>query len=296
MIYDLIIIGMGPAGMNAAIYAKRNGLNVLMLEKNMPGGMLNYISEIDNYLGFSSISGSDLAMKFYEHIKSLDIPFKLKEVIEIIDEKETKRIITKDEEYICKNIIIATGRKSKLLGLPNEKELIGKGISFCALCDGMFFKGKTVAVIGGGNSALEEALHLAKLCEKVYLIHRREEFRADIEPQEKVNEKENIQVILNTEIKAINEENNRLKSLTLSNNEELEVSGLFIYIGYEPNINLIKKLVETDRKEYIIVDEKFKTSCDGIYAIGDIIKKDCYQIVTAISEGAIAAINISDEV
>ena len=295
MIYDLIIIGMGPGGMSAAIYAKRNGLNVLLLEKNMPGGITNYTSEVDNYLGMPNVKGPELAMKFFEHIKSLEIPYKLKEVTNIIDEGKTKKIMTKDEEFICKKIIVATGRSPKLLGLPNEIELSGKGISRCALCDGMFYKDKVVAVIGGGNSALEESIHLAKLCSKVYLIHRRDEFRAEATIQDRIKEKENIEIIYNTEVIKINEENGRLKSVTLSNNEELKTSGLFIYIGYNPNTEVLKDVVAIDENGYIEVDERYETTVKGIYAIGDIILKDYYQIIIAASEGAKAAINISNE-
>jgi len=296
MIYDLIIIGMGPAGMSAAIYAKRNGLNVLLLEKNIPGGLTNYTSEIDNYLGLPNTKGPELANKFLEHIKFLEIPYQLKEVTSIIDEGETKKIITKDNEFICKKIIVATGRSPKLLGLPNEIELTGKGVSRCALCDGMFFKDKIVAVIGGGNSALQESLHLAKLCSKVYLIHRRDEFRAEINVQDRIKEKENIEIIYNAEVIKINAENERLKSITLNNNQELEISGLFIYIGYNPNTHLLKDIVDIDENGYVKVDEKFETSVKGIYAIGDIILKDYYQLILAASDGAKAAINISNEV
>ena len=175
MIYDLIIIGMGPAGVSAAIYTKRAGLNVLCLDRAMIGGYVNYIDRVENYPGVL-MSGPDLAFKFYEHIKELDIEYLNKEVVSVVD-GDVKQVMIVDSEYLCKNVLIATGRIPRKLGLDNEEELEGKGISHCALCDGAFYKGKTVAVVGGGDSALQETLYLSNLCEKVYLIHRREEFK-----------------------------------------------------------------------------------------------------------------------
>ena len=295
MVYDLIIIGMGPGGMNAAIYAKRNGLNVLILERSAPGGLLNYTSEIDNYIGLPSVKGTELAKKFFEHIKMLEIPYKLKEVLNIENLNDNKKVITASEEFICKSIIIATGRTPKLLGLPNEQELIGRGISRCALCDGMFFKGKDVAVVGGGNSALEESLHLANICNKVYIIHRRDLLRGENILQDKVNNKDNIEIIYNSEVTKINEENGILKNIEINNEQKLDVSGLFIYIGYTPAVSFVNDLLETNENGYIKVNSRFETNIKGIYAIGDIIEKDYYQIVTATSDGAIAAINISND-
>ena len=294
--YDLIIIGMGPAGMSAAIYAKRNGLNVLILESVMPGGLVNNSSEVDNYLGFYNTSGPDLVEKFTSHIKSLDINYKIKEVSEIINLKDIKKIITKDEEFLCKFIIIATGRSPKLLGLPNELNLLGRGISRCALCDGMFFKDKDVAVIGGGNSALEETLHLANICKKIYLIHRRDSLRGENILQDRIKSKENIEILYNSEVTKINDENELLKSIEINHEKEINIQGMFVYIGYVPKIDFAKGLVETNEAGYIKVNGEYETSTKGIYAIGDIIDKDYYQIVTAVSEGAIAAINISKKI
>lgn len=292
-IYDLIIIGMGPAGMSAAVYAKRNGLEVMLLEKKIPGGLVNNSSEVDNYLGFPDISGPELVEKFLYHIKSLDIPYKIKEVINIKIKKNIKKVMTKNEEFLTKNIIVATGRSPRTLGLPNELELIGKGISHCALCDGVFFKNKAIAVVGAGNSALEETLHLSTLCNKIYLINRNDDLRGDEILQEEIKEKKNIEIIYNSKVTKINEENGFLRSIEISGKKELDVSGMFIYVGYEPKIDFIKDKVETNAAGYIKVNSKFETNIDGIYAVGDIIAKRHYQIIVAASDGAKAAINIS---
>lgn len=293
MVYDLIIIGAGPAGISAGVYVYRNGLNVLILEKGMPGGLLNITAEVANYPGNKVISGPDLAMNFYEHLKEVGVPYKSKEVLGIKDNGNTKTIITKDEKLECKYVLIATGRRPRTLGLDNEKELLGNGISNCALCDAHFFKGKEVAVVGAGNSALEEALHLANVVKKVYIIHRRDELRGDALLQEQVKTNDKIEVIYNAQISSINPKDGKLKSLSLTNDTELEVSGLFVYVGYEPAIDFVSELVDTNLAGYILVDNNYETSCKGIYAVGDIISKKVYQIVTATSEGAVAAVNIS---
>lgn len=293
MVYDLIVIGAGPAGISSCIYAKRSGLNVLCIDKAMPGGYLNFIDRIDNYPGFSFISGPDLAFKFYEHFKSLDIPFINKVVVDIIP-GEVKKVITKDSEYLSKYVIIATGRVSVNLGLEHEEELIGKGISHCALCDGFLYKDRDVAVVGGGESALQEALYLSNICRKVYLIHRRDKFSIDTDIVNKVNEKENIIKMMNSTVNKLNVINNRLSSI-LVNDSLLEVDCMFTYIGYKPGTKFATSLNITDDKGYILVDSKYQTKEKGIYACGDIIKKDVYQIVTAVSEGCIAATSIVNE-
>lgn len=294
MIYDLIIVGMGPAGVGSAIYAKRAGLNVLCLDKAMIGGYLNYIDRIDNYPGLYGISGPDFAFKLYEHIKELDIEFKNKEVVSIID-GDVKEVITTNEKYLCKKVIIATGRKSRELGLDNEKELLGKGISHCALCDGAFYKDKRVAIVGGGDSALQEALHLSNIAKEVYLIHRNDEFRAFPNLIDKLDNKNNIVKLMNTNIVSLNSSEGKLKSLELDNGKMLDVDGLFVYIGFVPGTEFAKKLGITNKDGYIIVNEKYETKISGIYAVGDIIFKDVYQVTTAVAEGAQAVINITGE-
>ena len=290
MIYDLIIIGMGPAGVSAAIYAKRAGLNVLCLDKAMIGGYVNYIDKVENYPGMI-MSGPDLAFKFYEHIKELDIEFVNKEVISVLDD-EVKKVVTSDTEYLCKNVLVATGRVPRKLGLKNEDLLEGRGISHCALCDGSFYKGKTIAVVGGGDSALQETLYLSNLCEKVYLIHRRDEFRVTGSLLEKVQDKDNIVRVMNTNIIELEIEDEKLHSILLDSGDELEVDGLFIYVGFVPGTKFADDLKITDDEGYIIVDNRFESKRKGIYAVGDIIKKDIYQISTAVGDGAVAAINI----
>ena len=293
MIYDLVIIGMGSAGVSAAIYAKRAGLNVLCLDKAMIGGYVNYIDRIENYPGMI-MSGPDLAFKFYEHIKELDIEFINKEVLSVID-GDVKKVVTNDCEYLSKYVLVATGRVPRKLGLDNEEELEGKGISHCALCDGAFYKGKTIAVVGGGDSALQETLYLSNLCEKVYLIHRREEFRVTGSLLERIQDKDNVVRIMNTNISCLESKDGKLSSILLDSGDELEVDGLFVYVGFVPGTDFANELEITDENGYIIVDKHFESKLKGIYAVGDIIKKEVYQVSTSIGEGAQAAINIIEK-
>ena len=294
MKYDLIIVGMGPAGITAAIDAKRSGLNVLVLEKSMPGGLLNYMDNIDNYPGEVNISGSDLAFKMFEHLKSLKVDYKFKNVERIILEDNLKKVIISDDEYyFTKTVIIATGRTPKKLGLANEEELFGKGISSCAICDGPLYKDQVVAVVGGGNSAVSEAIYLSNTCEKVYVIHRRESLRADDKLVKCLDKKNNIEIIYNSNITAIDKENGRIKSITINDKDKIDIACLFTYIGFVPMTSFVNTLNILDDNGYILVDNNYETKVKGIYAIGDIIKKDIYQIITSCGEGAIAAINAS---
>ena len=292
--YDIIIIGMGISGITAAIYAKRSNLNVLIIDKSMPGGLLNGIDRISNYPGLVNIKGSDFALNLFKQIQDLKVDYKLEEVIKLGVTEEIKKVITKNAEYSTKNIIIATGRKPKFLGLDNEKDLLGRGLSTCAVCDANFFKGKPVAVVGAGNSALQESLYLANIASKVYILNRREGFRGDDALVEKVKNKDNIEIKYNVNIKNINEIENKISSVLLANDELLEVSGVFIYIGFLPNNDLVKDLDIINSDGYILVDEKFETSIPGLYAIGDIIKKDIYQLVTAASDGATVIYNLDN--
>lgn len=294
MIYDLIIIGMGPAGVSSAIYAKRAGLNVLCLDKAMIGGYLNYIDRIDNYPGLYGISGPDFAFKLFEHVNSLNIEFKNKNVVSIID-GEVKKVITDNEEFLCKNIIISTGRSARRLGLENEVELVGKGISNCALCDGAFYKNKVVGVVGGGNSALQEALHLANIADKVYLIHRKNKFSAIDELVNRVNSNNRIVQLLGTNIIKFETEDNKLSDLIFDDGTSLKVDGLFVYIGFVPSTEFANELGITNENGYILVNDSYETKLDGIYAVGDIIDKKVYQISTAIAEGTIAVANIIEK-
>lgn len=292
--YDLIIIGMGISGISAAIYAKRANLKVLMIEGSAPGGTLNKITNVENYPGISSVSGPDFAFNLFTKVQELEIEYKIEEVTDIIT--DTKTIKTKNNVYQAKNILIATGRRPKLLGLDKEEDLLGKGISTCALCDGALYKNKEVAVIGGGSSALAESIHLSKLVKKVYLIHRREEFRGEDTLVEEVKNTNNIELILNNEIKELKEENDILSGLILKDSQELNVSALFIYIGFIPNTSFIENSDIKLDKGYIIVDKDGATNISGIYASGDVTKKDTYQLINAASEGALASIKISENI
>lgn len=292
MIYDLIIIGMGISGISAAIYAKRSNLNVLVVDKSMPGGLLNNIESIDNYPGFNHITGPELAERLLNQLTELKVEMKFEEVINIIDEKNIKKVITSYGEYIAKRVLIATGRSQRTLGLEHEKELLGRGISTCALCDGNFFKDKEVAVVGGGNSALQESLYLSRLVKKLYLIHRRDEFTAQSEVIDKIRNTQNINILLNSHVKELIKKDNFLGGIILNDGTKLDVNGLFIYIGFTPKADFIKDLDITNELGYILVDDKMQTKVEGIYAAGDIIKKQVYQLVSAASEGAVAAINI----
>lgn len=290
---DIIIIGMGIGGITAGIYAKRSNLDVLMLDKSAPGGLLNSIDLISNYPGLADIKGPDFSMKLMEQVESLEIPYKLEEVIEIIIEDDKKIVKTINNEYICKNIVLATGTEPKYLGLNNEKELLGKGLSTCAICDGSFYKDTEIAVVGSGNSALQESLYLAKLAKKVYLLNRKDSFKGEEYLQKKVKKTDNIEIIYNVSIAKYNEENGKISSILLSNGEELKISGVFIYIGYKANSQLVQNLDVTNEEDRIITDENCETKIKGLYAVGDVNNKDIYQLVTAANDGLLAAMHIS---
>lgn len=289
-IFDCIIIGAGISGCTAAIYLKRAGLNILMLEKKAIGGQIINTSEIENYPTITSTDGFTFSENLKKQIKNLNIEIKYEEVLDIKN-NDVKEVVTKNNTYLTKNIIIATGRIPRKLDLENENNLLGKGISYCATCDGFFYKNKDVAILGGGNSALEAAIYLSKICNNVTIINRSEKLRADYELINEVKNLNNIKIIYNEQIKELKENNGYLDSLIL-NNQTLKVDGLFIYIGLIPTLPFIKNINLNLENGYILVDNKMKTNIDGIYACGDIIKKDLYQIITAASEGAIAASNI----
>jgi len=293
MEYDAIIIGMGVAGITAAIYAKRAGNNILLLEKSQPGGILNIIDNIENYPGYTSISGPDLTFQLFNQINHLKIPYKIEEVTNITLENNYKIVTTTKGTYKAPNILIATGRSPLLLGLDNEEKLIGKGISTCALCDGSLYKEKEVAVVGGGNSALQEALYLSNIVKKIYLIHRRSEFRGENELVEKIKKQKNIEIIYNSKVTKLVEKNEQLQAIELNEEKTIPVSALFIYVGYAPKTDFANDLGITNSAGYILVNENCETEIPGIYAAGDIIIKKVYQIITAAAEGATAAIRFS---
>ena len=289
--YDLIIIGMGISGITAGIYAKRAGLNVLILEKSAPGGTLNKLGKITNYPGYEEITGPDLAIKLFEQVRKLEIPFQIEEVIKI-ENSDIKKVITNKKEYECKNIIIATGRTPKYLGLDNEKDYLGRGLSTCATCDGYLYKGEDVAVVGGGNSALTESLYLANIVNKVYLIYKGTNFKGDKSLYDEILKKNNIEIITGTTIKNINSNDNKIESISLTNDRNINVKGVFIYIGYKPDTDIFKEFNITNIDGDILTDDDCKTELDGIFAVGDCRKKGLYQLVTASADGAVAVTNI----
>lgn len=295
---NTVVIGAGVAGMTAAIYLKRSNIDVILLEKSAPGGQLNRTNDIENYPGFKHIDGPELSMNIYEQVRNLEIEYKYGDVISISDFGDYKLIKTDQEEITCQNIIIASGRRPRELGLSNEKSLAGKGVSYCAICDGPLYKGKITAVVGGGNSAIEEANYLAGISDKVYLIHRGSTFRADIIEQERLLKRTNIEILYNSVVTELIEKDNKLVSLSIKTNEEIKqvnVDGLFVYIGHEPETYFLKELPIVMENDYIVVDHRMKTNIDGIYACGDVVKKDIYQIATAIGDATIAALSIKKD-
>ncbi len=294
--YDLIIIGMGISGISAAIYAKRNNLNVLILEKNVPGGLLNKINIIDNYPGFSSITGPELSYNLFEQVNNNEIEYKLEEALNIEIDDNIKVVTTNKSVYKSKYIIIATGRIPRRLGLKNEEKLIGHGISNCAICDGNLYKQKDIAVVGGGNSALEETIYLSKLVNKIYLIHRKDKFSAEEKLIKEVQNLKNIEIILNANIVEIIENDNKIKAIKLDNDKIINIDGLFEYVGYTPGNNFIKSLNITNEQGYIEVNNNFETNLPGVYAVGDSIDKAYYQLVIAANDGATAAIDIINKI
>lgn len=287
--YDIIIVGAGPAGLTAAIYARRANKKVLVLEANTYGGQIITTDKIENYPVNPGISGFDFATKLYNQTKDLGAEIKFEKVIEITEQEVT----TTKQKYQTKTIILATGADNRKLKLENEEKLTGKGISYCATCDGAFYKNKIVAVNGGGNTAIQDAIYLSDIAQKVYLIHRREEFKAEEVLLDKLNQKKNIEIILNTSITKINGEN-KLESIEITNKEEtktLEIDALFIAVGQVPETENFKKLININEQGYVIANEDCKTNIPNIFVAGDNRTKMLRQLVTATSDGAVAATN-----
>lgn len=297
MIYDVIILGSGPAGLSAAIYAQRARLNTLVIEeKPLSGGQILDTYEVDNYPGLQGIGGFELGMKFREHADTLGVSFHTAQVQKVQTAGNLKEVVTDKEIFQSKSVIVATGATHRKLGVPGEEKFVGVGVSYCATCDGAFFKGKTVAVVGGGDVALEDALFLARGCEKVYLIHRRDEFRGAKILQEQVEKTENITVLWNSEVKEIQGENKVEKIVVHNNIEEtdtqLEVQGIFIAVGIQPNNEAVKEVVALDEQGYVKALEDTVTSEPGIFAAGDIRTKQLRQVITAAADGANAVTSI----
>ena len=290
--YDIIIIGAGPAGLTAAIYAKRASKNVLVLEAKSYGGQIINTLDIENYPVEAHISGFDFATKLYNQTKELGAEIKFEKVVDINDKGHVKEVITTKNTYTSKAVIIATGSENRKLGIEKEDELIGKGISYCATCDGAFYRKKNVAVVGGGNTALEDALYLSDLVNKVYLIHRRDEFRGEESTVRRLKEKENIEFVYNSNVTKLNA-NERLESIEVTNKDgstrTIEIDGLFVAVGRIPENENFAKLMNLDNSGYIIANEDCKTNVAGIFVAGDNRTKEVRQLVTATSDGAIAA-------
>ena len=291
--YDIIIIGAGPAGLTSAIYAKRANKNVLVLEAKNYGGQIINTLDIENYPANEHISGFDFATNLYNQAKNLGAEIKYEKVVDINNLGKEKEVITTKNTYKTKTIIIATGSENRKLGLPNEDEFASKGISYCATCDGAFYKEKTVAVVGGGNTALEDALYLADLASKVYLIHRRDEFRGEESTINLLKEKDNIEFLYNSNVTKLNTKD-RLESIEVTSNDgetrTIDVDALFIAIGRIPENQNFAKLINLDDAGYIISNEYCHTNVEGIFVAGDNRVKELRQLVTATSDGAISAV------
>ncbi len=286
--YDIIIVGAGPAGLTAAIYALRANKKVLIFESKTYGGQIVNASLVENYPGIKSISGFELATNLYNQVKDLGAEFKFETVINIT---EDKKVTTNKDTYQAKAIILATGAENRKLNINNETEFIGKGISYCATCDGNFYKHKTVAVNGGGNTALEDAIYLSNIADKVYLIHRRDEFRGENTYVEELKKKDNVEFILNSTITSING-NQKLESITVTDNnnntKNISIDGLFIAIGQTPKNEIFANIINLDNG-YIASSDGVHTNVEGIYVAGDTRVKELRQLTTAVSDGAIAA-------
>ena len=294
LFFDVIILGSGPAGFSAAIYASRGNLKTAILDISMFGGQPSNYLEIENYPGFSLIGGFELMEKFEEHADKFGVEkFEMVEIERVTLNSELKEIETNDTIFKTKTVIIATGAQAKKLGIPGEEEFKGRGVSYCAICDGAFYKEKTVAVVGGGNSAIEEAIYLTKFAQKVYIVHRRDELRADKICQQRAFENEKIEFILShspMEIKGTNTvEKLVLKDLKTDEIKELKVNGVFPYIGFGPNVDDFNGQSKQNQQGFIETDTSIQTSVEGVYAAGDVRNTPLRQVITAAADGAIAA-------
>lgn len=291
--YDLIIIGGGPAGLTAGIYAVRYGMDTVVLEKNVMPGQIAATDMVENYTGFTAISGPELMQRFKEHAETVGVKIDSAEVSSIISEDGKKVVVTDSGTLESKTVIIATGANPKKLGIPGEKEFMGKGVSYCATCDAPFYKGKTVIVVGGGESALTDALILSNVVKKVYIIHRRDKLRASRILQERVSRKPNIEIVWDTVPEEIQGkagvENVILRNLKTRDVYTLQVDGVFVYIGIRPSTEFID--VKKNSSGFILTNEKLETSIPGIYAAGDCRDTSIWQVVTAVADGAIAAVS-----
>lgn len=290
--YDTIIIGAGPAGMTAALYAARSNLKVALIEGGLPGGQMNNTSDIENYPGYANISGPELAEKMFEPLENLGVEHLYGFVETIEDHGDVKKVITDDEEFETRTVIVATGSKHRLLGVPGEEELNSRGVSYCAVCDGAFFRDQDLLVVGGGDSAVEEAIFLTQFAKSVTIVHRRDELRAQKVLQDRAFANDKINFIWDSVVKEIKGEN-RVESVVIENVKTNQVTehafgGVFIYVGLDPVSEFTKDLQIQDASGWIVTDDHMKTSVAGVFAVGDVRQKDLRQVTTAVGDGAIA--------
>lgn len=291
--FDTIILGGGPAGLSAAIYASRGAVSTAIVDLNMLGGQPSNYLELENYPGFQVIGGYDLMEKFEEHADKFGVKKFPMQEIQTVDLKN-KTIVTNEYEFKAKTIIIATGAQPMKLGVPGEKEFVGRGVSYCAVCDGAFYRNKIVAVVGGGNAAVEEAMYLTKFADKVYVIHRRNELRADKIVQERAFKNEKIEFIWDSVVKEIKGDNlvntAVLENVKTKETSNLSVNGVFPYIGMTPNVENISGQLQQDARGFVVTDETMATSVEGVFAIGDVRTTPLRQVITAAADGAIGAV------
>ena len=302
MVYDVLIIGGGPAAITAGIYSKRAGKSVLIVERMVPGGQVALTNTVENWPGIKKTDGMTLATAMFDHVSSLGVEFVFSDVLEFDLESKVKKIRTHEGTFEGKTIILCLGASAKQLNLKNERKFLGRGVSYCATCDGNFFKEKTVAIVGGGNTSLEDSLYLSNLAKKVYVIVRRDSFCGDqilIEQVKKANDDPNnpIEILFNSQVVEI-DGSDKLEKITVENclnksKNEIELDGLFVAIGRKPDTEILQG-VELDKNGYIITNEKMETNIPGVYAAGDVRQKQLRQIVTACSDGAIASINTNE--
>lgn len=290
--YDTIIIGAGPAGMTASLYAARSNLKVALIEGGLPGGQMNNTSDIENYPGYANISGPELAEKMFEPLENLGVEHLYGFVENIEDHGDVKKVITADEEFETRTVIVATGSKHRLLGVPGEEELNSRGVSYCAVCDGAFFRDQDLLVVGGGDSAVEEAIFLTQFAKSVTIVHRRDELRAQKVLQDRAFANDKINFIWDSVVREIKGEN-RVESVVIENVKSGQVTeqafgGVFIYVGLDPVSDFVQELHIQDHAGWIVTDDHMKTSVAGVFAVGDVRQKDLRQVTTAVGDGAIA--------
>ena len=293
MMYDTMIIGAGPAGMTAALYAARSNLKVALLERGIYGGQMNNTAEIENYPGYARISGPELAEKMFEPLENLGVEHLFGQVEKIEDHSDYKKIITEDEVFETKTVILASGANHRHLGVPGEEEYNSRGVSYCAVCDGAFFRDEDLLVVGGGDSAVEEAIFLTRFAKSVTIVHRRDQLRAQKLLQERAFANEKISFIWDSVVKEIKGDDRRVTSVVFENvktgqSSESDFGGVFVYVGLDPVSDFVKDLGICDEAGWVVTDQHMKTAIDGIYAIGDVRQKDLRQITTAVGDGAVA--------